>query len=476
MSVALGFYNQRRLTENFLMAIKAAEGWITSEDGKLKVQRQAGTLTTRRLASRGVIHVEGKETAQPILGFGGTFNGSATYHFARMSPRARKAALTALFDPVKGAGWNLMRIPFGSTDWDRDWNFYTYDDMPAGERDDALSHFSIREDLKRGHVQVIREAMAINPELKLIAAVWGPPAWMKSNGKLITDGIIPPRNYRVYARYLCKCVQAYESEGLPILSVSPQNEPLCDDGRLTPQALWMEWKPMRDFLVVMAREFTRQRIKSQIWFHDHNFCFFKDYVRPLLKDPHLRQSIDGLAWHDYEGDPAVLDGLVDQYPDLPMYHTERSIYSLEGLARILLLLEKGCRSHNQWTTIADEYGAPHQFAGGSDKTTAPVAEGGLPALMAPRRKPNAWRTTLGHDLFALLTRSVKRGAVRIPTRGESSAPRHAAFRNVDGTTVLVAVNTEKKARKLVVALGKIEASFRLPARSAGAFSFFGRSE
>ena len=457
------------------MSVKAAEGWITSEDGKFTAQWQAGVLRQRRPASPGSIQVEVGKTAQSVLGFGGTFNGAAIYHFIRMGPRARREALAALFDPVKGAGWNLMRISFGSTDWDRDWNFYTYDDMPPGQKDPGLSRFTIQEHIDRGHLQVIREAMAINPELKIIAAVWGPPAWMKDNDRLIVDGIIPPRHYRVYARYLCKCVRAFEAEGIPILSVSPQNEPLCNDGRVTPQALWMDWQPMRDFLFVMSKEFARQRIKSEIWIHDHNFCHFKDYVRPLLKDPALRKSVDGLAWHDYEGDPAVMDEVTRQYPDFPMYHTERSLYSLDGLVRILTLLEKGCRSHNHWTTISDEFSGPHQFFGGSDKITAPVSEGGLAALMAPRRNPNAWRTTLGHDLFALLSRSVKRGAVKVQTRSDESALRHAAFHNVDGTTVLVAVNTAKTAKKLVVALGEIEARFRLPARSAGAFTFWGKS-
>ena len=229
---------------------------------------------------------------------------------------------------------------------------------------------------------------------------------------------------------------------------------------------------MRDFLFVMADEFAKQRIKSQIWVHDHNICHIKKHVRPLLKDARLRKAIDAVAWHDYEGNPAEMGALAREFPELPMYHTERSHYSLEGMASILYLLNQGCRGHNHWTTIQDEYGAPHQYFGGSEKTTSPVAEGHLPALVAPRKKPNAWRATLGHEFFKHLTVHVHRGAAVLPAVSKDTGPNCAAFRNVDGRIVLVAVNREKKAKKFRVVLGEAEARLTLPARSVGTYCFY----
>ena len=52
-----------------------------------------------------------------------------------MRPGTRRAVLKALFDPKDGAGWSFLRLPLGSSDWERNRDFYTYDDMPAGEKD-----------------------------------------------------------------------------------------------------------------------------------------------------------------------------------------------------------------------------------------------------------------------------------------------------------------------------------------------------
>jgi glucosylceramidase len=456
------------------MAIKAVEGWVTSENKKFIHKNEVGKLRPRgkRAAGKGAVQIDLKKSGQSILGFGAIFTDAAVYHFARMSPKVRHAALTELFDPVKGAGWNLMRIPFGSSDWDRNWNFYTYSDMPPGKKDPTLAKFSIQEDIKRDHIKIIKEAMAINPELKIFASVWGPPAWMKDNDQLISYGAILPKYYRVYARYLCKSVQAYEAQGIPILAVSPQNEPLCNDGRKTPQALWMEWKPMRDFHLILADEFAKQKIKSQIWAFDHNFCYIKKYVRPLLKDARLRAAIDGVAWHDYEGEIPELGKVAKEFPDMPMYHTERALYKLEHIGRIVELLKNGCRSHNHWTTLQDEYGGPHQFVGGSEKIKEPLKETEQSALVVLRKKPNHWYTTIGHHLFSQISQFIKRGAVRLETHSKETELNHVAFRNVDGTIILISVNTSQRPKKLELIAGESEATFTLPARSVGTYCFW----
>ena len=447
------------------MAIKVAESFTTTHDLAKIALHENCRLRKFSAADRDMprITVDVTRHAQPILGFGGMFNDAAIYHFMRMHQAARAAALRSLFDPVSGAGWNLMRISFGSTDWDRNWDFYTYDDMPKGQRDDGrLSHFSIQKDIRRGHLQIIRQAMAINPELKIFAAVWGPPAWLKDNDQLITDGTIPPGNYRLYAKYLCKCVRAYEEAGIPILSVSPQNEPLCNDGRKTPQALWMDWKPMRDFLLVMGDEFSRGKIKAQIWAHDHNFCYTKQWVLPLVSDKRVRTVIDAVAWHDYEGDPAEMGALAKKFPGLPMYHTERALYTVEGMARIIALFRNGARSHNHWTTIQDEYGAPHQYSGGSEKTLEPIPEQKLPALIAPRRCPNRWRRTSGYYISAQLTRFVKRGALCLVSTATEAAPAHVAFRNPDGTIVIIMANTERLSKRFTIGVGTTAIGCNIP--------------
>jgi glucosylceramidase len=78
---------------------------------------------------------------------------------------------------------------------------YTYDDVPAGETDFGLRHFSIAHD-RTEILPLLRQARALNPNLKIMATPWSPPAWMKTNDSLIGRRFKDdPRVYDAYARY-----------------------------------------------------------------------------------------------------------------------------------------------------------------------------------------------------------------------------------------------------------------------------------
>jgi O-glycosyl hydrolase len=446
------------------------EWWVTSEDRTCQITRKTVVVKGQEAKENPVIHIDPTAFRQPILGFGGTFTDSDIFQFMRMSKAERTKALRSLFSPTDGAGWNLMRISFGSSDWDRDWHFYTYDDMPHGMKDDSLlSHFSVAEDRKRGHFELIKEALQLNPDLKIYAAVWGPPAWMKDNDKLISDGTILPEFYQAYALYLVKAIQAYEKEGIPILSLSPQNEPLCTDGRVTPQAQFIDWKTMRDMVRVIRNVFREYGIKTDLWIFDHNFAFVKGWVEPFISDTSNQRLFDGVAWHDYGGSEQELCRLAEKYPGVPMYLTERALYSIEGLSRILRIIRCGARNHNHWVTISDEYGGPYQWGGGSENNKVSVSESSLGALYNFRTNADVWQKTTGYYIYAQLARFVKRNARLIGSTETGDTLTNAAFRNPDGSIVLVVVNCGGQVRRFTVEAGKNRSLLELPARSAGTF-------
>ena len=102
---------------------------------------------------------------------------------------------------------------------------YTYDDVPAGQTDYALEHFSIDHD-KAQILPLLRQATKLNPQLTIVATPWSPPAWMKTNQSLVGGRLIDdPRIYATYARYFVKFIQAYARAGVPVDAVTVQNEP-----------------------------------------------------------------------------------------------------------------------------------------------------------------------------------------------------------------------------------------------------------
>ena len=89
-----------------------------------------------------------------------------------------------LFDPVRGIGVSFLRQPIGSSDFTAAAEHYTYDDVPAGQTDFALRHFSIAHD-EAQILPLLRRAKQLNPRLTVMATPWSPPAWMKTSDSLV---------------------------------------------------------------------------------------------------------------------------------------------------------------------------------------------------------------------------------------------------------------------------------------------------
>ena len=119
---------------------------------------------------------------------------------------------------------SFLRQPIGASDF-VEGPHYTYDDLPAGRTDYRMRRFSIAHD-RAEILPLLRQALALNPQIKVIGSPWSPPAWMKTNQSLVGGRLIDtPRIYAAYARYLVKFVKAYERAGVPIYALTVQNEP-----------------------------------------------------------------------------------------------------------------------------------------------------------------------------------------------------------------------------------------------------------
>ncbi len=76
-------------------------------------------------------------------------------------------------------------------------------------------------------IPVLKEALAINPGIRIIASPWTAPPWMKTNDtySATSDGTLKTSDYAVYADYFVKFIKAYAANGITVDFVTPQNEP-----------------------------------------------------------------------------------------------------------------------------------------------------------------------------------------------------------------------------------------------------------
>src|SRR5882672_415098 len=155
------------------------EVWVTTGD-QAKLLARDGNLplfynTTLSMRVT-VVAVDPGKTYQQIIGYGAAMTDASAFLIQnKMSAADREALLQDLFGRENGIGMSFIRVPMGASDFSQ--RHYSYDDMPAGQNDSALAHFSIDAD-RVEKLTLLRRAMAINPQLEVMASPWSPPAWM----------------------------------------------------------------------------------------------------------------------------------------------------------------------------------------------------------------------------------------------------------------------------------------------------------
>jgi len=413
-------------------------------------------MTKARTKDERTIVVDTTITDQPMLGMGGTLTDTDLYNLLRMDRKEQDAALTALFHPVEGAGWNFMRLPFGSTDWEATCDYYTYDDMPRGEKDWELKHFSIKRDIDRGLFDLARRCKEINPDVLFMASVWGVPGWMKENDSIMF-GRFDPQHTEVYAKYLRMTVQAFQEQGVELYAITPQNESLTSDDRATP-ACRFTWRMQKDVVIALKREFKEYNIDTKVWIYDHNFDMARWFVEPMLADADARAAIDGVAFHDYAGSPTEMSRLKQMYPDIPFYMTERYIGTPAGLARYVQQLRNGARCYVQWATMADEYGGPHQLWGKPFIYDKPHDVTWRRFIYNLYEEPNKWFKAPSYGLYGQFTKFINRDMLRVDcTGGHDEWITAVSFQDKSGKIVVVTVNQTDNEQSFTLRIGGAEA-------------------
>ncbi|WP_051451878.1 glycoside hydrolase family 30 protein [Actinospica robiniae] len=307
--------------------------WITTPDASALL---APWETGSGRADLRVV-VDESRARQTFLGCGASLTESSASLLARLPQEEREAALEQLFSPRTGIGLSVLRQPIGSSAFVAGTRYYTYDDMPSGQTDFELAHFSIQHD-EAEILPLLRRARAINGDLRVIGTPWSAPAWMKTSGSLVGGELIDaPRYYEAYARYLTAFVEAYGDAGVPIYALTPQNEPQNRNPDVPGMHLGVE--QARKLIQALGRRLrSAGRGHVRVIGYDHNWAMHpddlaavpsgepteRDYPEALLADPETAQWIAGTAFHCYFGGAEAQSALKNRFPFKDVYFTECS--------------------------------------------------------------------------------------------------------------------------------------------------------
>lgn len=291
---------------------------VTRGDRLALFERQDDFQTTddsRTLAN--TVSIDTTELFQTMDGFGAAMTESSAYLIASLQEEQRQALLIDLFSKTDGIGIDFIRIPIGSSDFSFD-NF-SYNDMPNGQTDEDLIHFTLERD-EAYIIPVLKEIMAINPNIKLIGSPWSAPAWMKSNQSM-NGGTLLPEYYDVYARYFLKFIQGYEAHGLNIYAVTPQNEPLHQTTNYP--TMYMTAQEQVQFISHLGPTLRNAGYETLIIAYDHNWDE-PSYPNAVLGNPLVRDYVAGAAFHCYAGNVSAQDTVHRLNPNKGIWFTECS--------------------------------------------------------------------------------------------------------------------------------------------------------
>ncbi|MGO4467260.1 glycosyl hydrolase, partial [Pseudoduganella sp. RAF53_2] len=118
-----------------------AQAWITTGDQRMLLARQAPVTFDEGAPAAIVIDVDPATQYQEMQGFGAAITDASAWLIQhRLGTAQRDALLKDLFGTEAGLGLSFTRLTIGASDFST--AHYSFDDMPPGQSDPELKHFT----------------------------------------------------------------------------------------------------------------------------------------------------------------------------------------------------------------------------------------------------------------------------------------------------------------------------------------------
>jgi O-glycosyl hydrolase len=427
--------------------------YSSSQDGDRLTKKTGVSFAEKKDVKIPVIEIDTASRYQKIDGFGATFNEAGMICLNSLNAESKDSVLRNLFDPERGAGFNLMKSPIAACDFASAGPWYTYDDTPG---DTAMTHFSIARDLESdGLVTFIKEAARFG-KFQIESPADFAPDWMYYSLKP-GEKNIKPVYYRALAKYYSKYLQAYAEQGITIDYLNLFNE------------AHNSWYSNVTYNVIgdLIKNYVGPLLKAdglptKIQFGEtSNRPEAMEKFPEVLNDPEVMKYIHSLTVHGYDWDKfSSLKELHNKYPDLPIWMTEVCYARVGGLPSneppdrplpvpvydfsdgefwgnmIMNDMKNWVTGWVYWNMILDQTGGPWLI---SEVHGDPDDNRQHPVVIIDRETKKTSYTGLYYYL-AHFSKFVKPGAWRVNTSGGSEQLNFAGFQNVDGSVVLNIIN------------------------------------
>ena len=378
---------------------------------------------------------------QQMDGFGASMTDSSAYLiYNKLSSSQQSALMQWFFNSSSGIGLNWLRQPMGASDFSAQGNF-SYDDMPSGQTDIPLNNFSIAKDLTYT-IPVIKQALAVNPNIKVQLLPWSPPAWMKTSGTM-NGGNFNDTYYTSLGQYFVKSVQAYQAQGIPVYAVAAQNEPE-NSTTSYPSESFSSGEETTFIGSYLGPALTNAGLSTKILGYEHNWND-PSYPEAILSNSASYSAVAGTSWHCYSDRSGITNQTTVQnaYPNKGQWFTECSgstsgSFSGDlgwGVETLIIGATRNyAKSVSEWNLALDQNSGPTNGGCSNCRGFVTINTSVSPATITY----NVENYIYGHA-----AKFVAPGAYRIDSNSAgigSGGIEDVAFLNPNGSIVLIAFN------------------------------------
>lgn len=289
--------------------------YITSGDETLllqKIDHSEIMLTNNETFN---IEIVLDQKKQVIDGFGAAMTESSAYLISQLEQNEQEDIIADLFTN-QGIDISFIRTTIGASDFSL--RSFTYNDLEKGSVDIDQSNFNLSDDLN--YLIPILKKVKQHKQYLMMSSPWSAPAWMKDN-QALNGGKLLESYYPSYAKYLVKFIKSYESYGLPVYAITPQNEPKHES--LNYPSMLMDYKSQSKLITEVGKAFKENNIETKIMAYDHNWDDV-DYAKGIYQDQDASKYVAGTAFHCYDGDVKNTAQLQNAFPDKDIWFTECS--------------------------------------------------------------------------------------------------------------------------------------------------------
>ncbi|MDO7137583.1 glycoside hydrolase family 30 protein [Algibacter lectus] len=328
-------------------------------NGEIIVNKSVGKDVKMTVNRKNKIKLYPNIEFQTLEGFGGAFNEIGGEALMSLPSALKDQVIKNLFSLNQGAALVFNRTAVGASDFGI--NAYSY----AEKADDyKMKHFSIERE-ETTVIPYLQKAFKANPDLKLFASPWSPPAWMKYSGLMDRGEEFPEKNqlkdeakiYKAYALYFSKYIQAYAEKGITVDRLIIQNE---NDANTKYPSNDMSVAQMNKLVKSYLRpQFEKDNIDTEIWAGT-----FRSYGRldvlEIAASEDYRNLYDGIGIQYTSG--IYIQQTKDVFPEVNLMHTEGNCddgknnwkQASNRLREIANYINRGVPNYCYWNMILNE--------------------------------------------------------------------------------------------------------------------------